>query len=61
MTLEDTLYTQLSDYVNDWYDSLNDAHKLAKSNRFYDNNVARWIEYLYCYLSCIDEFSDDYE
>lgn len=49
MTLEGTLYTQLSDYVNDWYDGINDAHEHELSYL------------MYLYMDAIMEFSDDYE
>ena len=47
--LEGTLYTQLSDYVNDWYDGINDAHEHELSYL------------MYLYMDAIMEFSDDYE
>ena len=49
MTLETTLYTQLHEYVHDWYDSLNDTHE-------HDMH-----EHMYAYLATISEFSDDTE
>ena len=56
-----TDYIQIYDNVDAWYDSLNDAHEHA----FDVNNKAivypRFNRYLYAYLSCIEEFSDDHE
>jgi hypothetical protein len=54
-------YTQLHYNVDNWYDSLNDAHEHAWD----DNNKSvvypRFHQYMYAYLSCIEEFSDDHE
>lgn len=52
-------YTQLHYNVDQWYDSLNDAHTHARDNK--GVSYPRFHQYMYAYLSCIEEFSDDYE
>ena len=56
-----TDYNKLIYNVDNWYDYLNDAHEHAWD----DNNKSvvypRFHQYFYCYLSCLEEFSDDIE
>ena len=56
-----TDYNQLIANVDNWYDYLNDAHEHAWD----DNNKSvvypQFHRYFYCYLSCLEEFSDDIE
>ena len=56
-----TDYTQLHYNVDTWYDSLNDAYEHSKPDSFGDGHVSRFNQYIYAYLSCIEEFSDDHE
>ena len=53
MTIND--YTKLHENVDYWYDCLNDcaAHVCVEYPRFN--------QYMYMYLSCIEEFSNDVE
>ena len=52
-------YSHLYENVDAWYDSLNDCHAHARDNK--GEVYPRFNQYLYAYLSCIEEFSDDYE
>ena len=52
-----TEYTQLHENVDTWYDSLNDAYEHSKPDSFGDGHVSRFNQYIYAYLSCIEEFS----
>ena len=54
-----TDYTQLHYNVDSWYDSLNDVHTHARDNK--GESYPRFHQYMYTYLSCISEFSDDHE
>ena len=56
-----TNYTQLHYNVDQWYDSINDVHEHSSPDAFGDSHVSRFNQYMYAYLSCIEEFSDDYE
>ena len=57
MTIND--YTKLHENVDSWYDYLNDAHAHARDNK--GEVYPRFNQYMYAYLSCIEEFSDDVE
>ena len=48
-------YTKLHENVDSWYDSINDVIEHAKPDAYGD------AQYLYAYLSCIEEFSNDVE
>ena len=52
-----TEYTQLHENIDSWYDSLNDAYQHSKSDSFGDSHYPRFNQYIYAYLSCIEEFS----
>lgn len=52
-------YTQLYENVDAWYDSLNDAHEHARDSN--GESYPRFHQYMYAYLSCIEEFSNDVE
>jgi len=52
-------YTQLHENVDNWYDYLNDAHAHARDNK--GEVYPRFNQYMYAYLSCIEEFSNDVE
>ena len=54
-------YTQLHYNVDNWYDSLNDAHAHAWDNNNKSVTYPRFHQYMYAYLSCIEEFSGDHE
>ena len=54
-------YTQLHENVDSWYDSINDVIEHAKPDAFGDAHYPRFNQYFYVYLSCIAEFSDDWE
>ena len=55
-------YTQLHYNVDSWYDSLNDAYEHAEPCTVHGwSHYPRFNQYIYCYLSCIEEFSDDHE
>jgi hypothetical protein len=56
-----TDYTQLHYNVDTWYDSLNDAWSHKEPDTFGYDHFPRFMQYAYAYLSCIEEFSDDYE
>ena len=56
-----TDYTQLHYNVDTWYDSLNDAYEHSKPDSFGDGHVSRFNQYIYAYLSCIEEYSNDHE
>ena len=56
-----TDYTQLHYNVDNWYDSLNDAHDHSAPDSFGDGHCARFNQYVYAYLSCISEFPNDHE
>ena len=52
-------YSHLYENVDAWYDSLNDCHAHARDNN--GEVYPRFNQYMYAYLSCIEEFSDDVE
>ena len=54
-------YTRLHENVDSWYDSINDVIEHAKPDTFGDAHYPRFNQYFYVYLSCIAEFSDDWE
>jgi len=56
-----TKYNQLHYNVDQWYDSINDVHEHSTPDAFGDSHVSRFNQYMYAYLSCIEEFSGDYE
>ena len=54
-----TTYTQLHENVDNWYDYLNDSFNHIQADNFCDGtHYPRFAQYFYCYLSCIEEFSD---
>jgi len=60
--LTDTMtYTQLHENVDQWYDNINDVVEHAKPDSFGHDHYPRFNQYMYAYLSCISEFSDDIE
>ena len=56
-----TDYTQLHYNVDSWYDYLNDSYEHSKPDASGDSHCPRFNQYIYCYLSCINEFPEDYE
>ena len=54
-------YNKLHENVDCWYDFLNDAYQHAKPDTFGHDHYPRFNQYMYAYLSCIGEFSDDIE
>jgi len=54
-------YNELHYNVDTWYDSLNDVHQHAWDEHNKAVVYPRFNQYFYCYLSCIEEFSADYE
>jgi hypothetical protein len=54
-----TTYNQLHYNVDQWYDSVNDVFECLKPDEF--GTHPHWYRYLYTYLSCIEEFSNDHE
>ena len=54
-------YTQLIYNVDRWYDSLNDVHNHTWDGEGLTIAYPKFNQYYYCYLSCISEFSDDFE
>ena len=54
-------YSTLHDNVDTWYDHINDVVEHAKPDAFGHAHYPRFNQYLYAYLSCISEFSDDIE
>ena len=58
-------YTQLIYNVDSWYDNINDVHEHSFNNDGdtidYSTSYPRFHQYMYTYLSCISEFSDDIE
>ena len=54
-------YTQLIYNVDSWYDSLNDVHNHTWDGEGLTIAYPKFNQYYYCYLSCISEFSDDFE
>ena len=57
-----TDYTQLHYNVDNWYDYLNDVFSSIQPDVFCGgSHYPRFAQYFYTYLSCIEEFSDDYE
>ena len=55
-----TTYAELYENVDNWYDSLNDVFSCIEPEKS-DVTYPRWRQYLYTYLSCIEEFSNDVE
>ena len=51
------MYNQLHENVDNWYDCLNDVHSHAWDENNKSVEYPRFHQYLYTYLSCIDEFS----
>ena len=48
--------------VDNWYDSLNDAHAHIGSDSHCNySHYPRFAQYFYTYLSVIEEFSNDVE
>ena len=56
-----TDYTTLHYNMNAWIDGLNDAYEHSKPDSFGDGHVSRFNQYIYAYLSCIEEYSNDHE
>ena len=56
-----TNYTQLHYNVDHWIDSINDVYEHSKPDAFGDSHHSRFCQYMYSYLSCIEEFSNDHE
>ena len=56
-----TNYTQLHYNVDNWIDSINDVYEHSKPDAFGDSHHSRFCQYMYSYLSCIEEFSNDHE
>ena len=54
-------YNKLIYNVDKWYDYINDFVEYANPDVIGDSDCNRYNKYLYCYLSCISEFSDDIE
>ena len=52
-------YNQLHYNVDTWYDSIDDVHAHARDDK--GESYPRFHQYMYAYLSCIEEFSNDVE
>ena len=53
------MYTKLHENIDQWYDYLNDCHAHARDSK--GEVYPRFNQYMYTYLSCIEEFSNDVE
>ena len=52
-------YINYQPFVNDWYDSLNDAHTHSVPDTFGDDHCSRFHQYVYDCIDCIND--EDYE
>lgn len=52
-----TEHTHLHENIDSWYDSLNDVFEHSKPDAYGDAHHSRFCQYMYAYLSCMEEFS----